>query len=387
VGAAGGGARGPAGAPAVSIVVPTYQRRALVRRAVASVLAQTRAQFEVIVVDDGSTDGTREALADLDERVRCVWQPNRGVAAARNVGIGLARAPIVAFLDSDNTWLPDHLETITAVLERFPRAVLVSTCPRGVIAGRDAVERARLVEVLPDAVGQVGFISGVAVRRAALEAVGRFDERLRVGEDRDLWLQLSLRGPFALLRRRTIVRQSTRGSLWEWGLRSGAYLDAFELSTRRAIRALEGLGTAPARDLLDRMQGRLHFVAALRALVDQDDPRVREALREACRLMPGLSDRPSHVLRAITMVPAGAPAERARHVTAFATHWPDPRADAALLLRGWAVLVALRLGRPRQAAALLRDWPLAATPRFLVRVAPVLARRLRRVLYAARHRG
>jgi glycosyltransferase involved in cell wall biosynthesis len=89
---------------AVSVVIPTYQRRRFVVRAVESVLGQTVQDSEAIVVDEGSTDGTAEALAGLDPRVYHVWQENRGVSAARNAGIRLARAPIVAFLDSDDRW-------------------------------------------------------------------------------------------------------------------------------------------------------------------------------------------------------------------------------------------------------------------------------------------
>src|SRR2546423_455961 len=97
-------------APAVSVLVPTYQRRAAVALAVRSILAQTYRDFEVIVVDDGSTDGTEDEVAPLG--VRYLWQENRGVSAARNAGLWVARGRIIAFLDSDNMWYPDHLEYI-----------------------------------------------------------------------------------------------------------------------------------------------------------------------------------------------------------------------------------------------------------------------------------
>src|SRR5438132_3254976 len=112
IGTNGGGAP-----PAVSVIVPTFQRREYVVRAVGSVLAQTYEDFELIVVDDGSTDGTGEALAGLDGRLRYLWQENRGTGAARNTGLRLARGEIVAFLDSDNRWLPHHLGIVTEVLE------------------------------------------------------------------------------------------------------------------------------------------------------------------------------------------------------------------------------------------------------------------------------
>ncbi len=94
--------------PEVSVIIPTYNRRAMVREAVASVLAQREANFELIVVDDGSSDGTSGILAHIDdvilERIE-----HGGPAAARNRGVELARAPLIAFLDSDDLWAPDKL--------------------------------------------------------------------------------------------------------------------------------------------------------------------------------------------------------------------------------------------------------------------------------------
>ena len=128
--------------------LPTYQRREWVCRAVRSVFAQRYTDWELIVVDDGSTDGTEEALQAFGPRLRYLWQENRGVSAARNAGLRLARGEIVAFLDSDDTWLPDHLETVVAMLEREPEAALVSTCPRYQIRGRDEVAATCLVDPL-----------------------------------------------------------------------------------------------------------------------------------------------------------------------------------------------------------------------------------------------
>src|SRR5262245_44483077 len=100
--------------PRVSVIVPTYQRKTIVPEAVDSVLAQTMPSFEVVVVDDGSTDGTAEALASRyanEPRVRVVRRENGGAAAARNTGVAAARAEAIAFLDSDNVYLEHHLET------------------------------------------------------------------------------------------------------------------------------------------------------------------------------------------------------------------------------------------------------------------------------------
>src|SRR5688500_15307007 len=99
-------------APSVSVVIPTFERRRLVNEAVHSALDQVLVDVEVIVVDDGSTDGTAASLLRADERVKVVRRPNGGAAAARNTGIRNAQAPIVAFLDSDDRWQPHHLQEV-----------------------------------------------------------------------------------------------------------------------------------------------------------------------------------------------------------------------------------------------------------------------------------
>jgi glycosyltransferase involved in cell wall biosynthesis len=199
--------------PSVSVIVPTHQRRPLVRRAVESVLAQTHEDLELVVIDDGSTDGTGEELAELDDgRLRYVWQENAGVAAARNRAQGMARGEIVAFLDSDNYWLPDHLEVLVEVLERQPEALFATTCESFEIEGDSGPESAGLVDLWPRVFNygrRAGFVSGVAIRREPLEEVGGFDERFRAGEDTDLFVRLGVLGPMASVGRRTHLRGHT----------------------------------------------------------------------------------------------------------------------------------------------------------------------------------
>src|ERR1051325_11534551 len=111
-----------------SVVVPLWNNRATVRETVASALAQHFADFELIVVDDGSTDGSVETLAGMDDpRLRIVRQANAGPGPARNAGIAAARADWIAFLDADDLWLPDHLAELDRVRTRFPDAGLIGT--------------------------------------------------------------------------------------------------------------------------------------------------------------------------------------------------------------------------------------------------------------------
>ncbi len=126
-------------APGVSAVVPTYNRATLVERAVRSVLAQTCPPDEIIVVDDGSTDDTRERVTALGESIRFVQTPHVGAAGARNAGVREARGAWVAFLDSDDEWTTDHLERVCAAITATDgRATLYfdDTVRSGSLAGR-----------------------------------------------------------------------------------------------------------------------------------------------------------------------------------------------------------------------------------------------------------
>jgi glycosyl transferase family 2 len=237
--------------PRVSVVIPTYQRRNYVRRALASVLAQSSQDFELIVVDDGSTDGTGSAVDGLDDRIRYEWQENGGVSSARNAGIRLARGDLVAFLDSDDQWLPDHLAIVSDVLARHPEAVLCSTSPRFDAGGRQPSSRAEIADLLPLLFVEnvVGAPSGLVVRRTALLEAGGFDERLPVMEGWELWLRLARLGPFALLRRRTFVFQATRGFLTERSSRSGDYQRAMDIVAASAATIAADSGRSDASDL------------------------------------------------------------------------------------------------------------------------------------------
>ena len=340
----------------------------------ASVLAQTYRDFELIVVDDGSTDGTRAALAGMDSRVRYRWQPNRGVAAARNAALRLARGELVAFLDSDDRWLPDHLTVLTGMLRQHPDAVLASTCPRFVTTGRDDPVNASVVDPLPGLLvsNSVGYVSCVAVRRAALLAAGGFDERLSVFEDTNIWQRLAMRGRFAYVRRRTIVHGVTPSSLVARGRRSGTYLGALEQTATGNARDLERLDRRDAANLIERAKGGVRWAQAMQALHRGDRAALADALADACRLAPELSEKPELAGFRLTAHLPFAQESRVglRYCATAAELWPDRRTDAARYLRAAAALHAVRLGRVRVAARLLADWPVRGTLGFMRRIFP-----------------
>jgi len=253
--------------PRVSVVIPTYNRGSLLPRAIESALAQTFSDFELIVVDDGSTDHTSEVVRGIaDPRIRLVGDTtNRGPSAARNQGIREARCGLVAFLDSDDEWLPRKLELQLARLEGDPdpRTALAycrvytydDLAQRPVHEFGEPREGALFHDLL--AGWHPVTTSLFLIRRAALLEVGGFDETFHCGEDYDLWLRLAQasyrfvgvnevlvvkhenvgvqlsKDPVAKLRghermnqkwRATIIRHLGRGAYRRWRARRGAFL-------------------------------------------------------------------------------------------------------------------------------------------------------------------
>ena len=196
--------RGPSDpAPLVSVAISTWNRAHLVGRAIRSALAQTFRDFELLVVDDGSTDATPGVLAGVDdERLRCVrHERNYGISRTRNTALGLARGEWMAFLDDDNEWAPDYLERQLAFAVSRP-GVGVAYC-RVRLRSAQSGSEVELVELRQGSVfcdlveGWNPFVSSALIRRALLLEAGGLDERLRATEDRDLWMRLAQRTEFA----------------------------------------------------------------------------------------------------------------------------------------------------------------------------------------------
>lgn len=188
--------------PAISIVMPCYNAAAHLSTSVGSVLAQTMDDWELIAVDDGSSDGTQAWLREqTDPRIRDLTQPNRGVSAARNAGIGLARGRYVAFLDADDTWAPNFLEKMLVALDARPDAILAYCGWQnlGLPGGRGEpfvppdYENAAKREIL--FAGCRWPIHAALVRRSTVDTVGGFDPTLKNAEDYALWLRIATTAP------------------------------------------------------------------------------------------------------------------------------------------------------------------------------------------------
>lgn len=240
-----GTAHGAGEAPFFSVVIPTRDRRPVVEEAVESVLAQTFASFELIVVDDGSRDGTAEKVRELHPDTRIVRLPGKGVSAARNAGVAAAKSGWVAFLDSDDLWLPQKLE-------RQMEAIARDGAIRAIFTGEIWERHGRRVNPMKkhakDAPGPDGFFgrscriclvsaSSIAVRRDVFDEVGLFDEAMPVCEDFDMWLRIMERHGIEYLPEKLIVKRNAMSE----GHREGQLSNSTWGMDRYRIYALEKL--------------------------------------------------------------------------------------------------------------------------------------------------
>jgi glycosyltransferase involved in cell wall biosynthesis len=204
----------------ISTVIPTHNQ------AIQSVQEQSAAPREIIVVDDGSTDGTADSIAAEFPDVRLLRQENAGVSAARNKGIGAARHDWIAFLDSDDTWLPHKLARQQELLEENPELRVCHTDEIWIRNGRRVNPGKRHVK--PE-----GWIfrqclplccvspSAILVHREVFEQVGNFDEQLPACEDYDMWLRIFHRFPVGLVRDAYVVKNGGHGDQLSrrfWGM-------------------------------------------------------------------------------------------------------------------------------------------------------------------------
>jgi glycosyltransferase involved in cell wall biosynthesis len=215
--------------PLVSAIIPTYNRAHIIGEAVDSALAQTYPHIEVIVVDDGSKDDTLARLQQYGNRIRVVNQANAGPAAARNRGIAVSRGELIAFLDSDDIWLPSKIERQVALLRRAGESVPCCLC--NIMMKWNSGDRASFDMALlkpsaeegvwlnPDEVLATRFVlfnQGIMIRREVLEKIGVFDESIRYLEDVEFPLRLSLEGPWAFIGTPLVVwRESMANSVYK----------------------------------------------------------------------------------------------------------------------------------------------------------------------------
>jgi GT2 family glycosyltransferase len=214
--------------PRVSVIIPTRDRPELTAEAVASVLAQSWTDLELVVVDDGSTDATADHVEARfrDSRLRVVRQVHLGVSAARNRGVRETSGEWVAFLDSDDLWLPPKVERQLAAADEPPGSAACHTEEVWYRRGRWANPRKAHAKrggwIFPSCLPLcIISPSSILLRRSVFEALGGFDETFPACEDYDLWLRLTAAHPVLLLSERlTVKRNGHAGQLSQehWGL-------------------------------------------------------------------------------------------------------------------------------------------------------------------------
>jgi glycosyltransferase involved in cell wall biosynthesis len=223
--------------PAVSVVIASYNMGCYIGDALASVLSQTMDNFDVHVVDDGSTDNTRKVVAQFshDRRVHYYWQENAGQARAKNLGIQSSRGTLVAFCDADDLWKPDKLERQCPIFSQTEAVGVVYTRASQIFEDEAEEKANSLVSYYSGKITaelfKCNFIPfGTAVvRRRCLQELGAFDERYRMGIDWELWLRISTRYEFQFLDAVTYVYRVWKGQMsTNW---RGRYEHAFRIMT------------------------------------------------------------------------------------------------------------------------------------------------------------
>lgn len=229
--------------PEVSVIIPTYNRASLVVEAVASVLAQTYRDFEVIVVDDASRDDTLERLDQFFPQIILVRNKiRRGVSGARNLGVRVARGEWLAFLDSDDLWLPEKLARQMAYLAGHPSMQICQTeeiwIRNGVRVNPPQTHRKLAGDIfLPSLKRCLVSPSAVILHRRLFEEMGGFDESLPAAEDYDLWLRIACRYPVGLVPEALVIKRGGHPDQLsrQWGL------DRWRIAALQKILALPEL--------------------------------------------------------------------------------------------------------------------------------------------------
>jgi glycosyltransferase involved in cell wall biosynthesis len=295
--------------PRVSVVVPAYQAASTIGAAVSTILTQTYTDFEVVVVDDGSTDATGEIARAHREPVRVVRQDNAGVAVARNRGIAEARGELVAFCDADDLWFPQHLEALVDSYDSVGGKRIATANSYWLFPGGIDTSKVRYRGGFPPparqrvAILEQNFVNTMSLfPRSLVDEIGPFDTERRRAEDWDFWLRAIYAGYRILLQRRPLA-------LYRWGVEglSSAY-DRMDEDIVAILRATAGRADlrAEEREYLDR---RLAGPEP-RELSRRGDEALRQArygeaaslLRRAASLVP--SERPLvWKARAISVAP------------------------------------------------------------------------------------
>lgn len=275
--------------PRVSVIIPVYNGAATVAGAIESVLAQTFTDFEIIAIDNGSIDSSRELLSRYAGRVKILEEPKRGPSAARNTGVRASSGEYLAFLDADDWWLPAMLERTVQTLDRDPDCALVYTnlalvdsTGRELMASLAGDSHPPTVDEMLERLWPI-LPSGVVMRRRAFDLAGGFSEQLTAFEDVYLWLRAREYGNFHYLAEPLAV---WRFALFPEALKPGGGQEEAGVVFERMVR--ERYGVAAHHHVVARRRAPRSILGyiGLRALKEGDRPLARRAFARAIRVDP-----------------------------------------------------------------------------------------------------
>ena len=189
----------------ISVIIPLFNKEQFIKKTLLSVLNQTFSDFEILLINDGSTDGSIDIVTSFDdERITLYTTKNKGVSHARNYGISKANTDLIALLDADDLWEPNHLENLDSLCTSFPNCGLYATAYSKQFFNRKKM-KAHFNGVSSDHFGiiedyfsasiidSIAWTSGVLIPKKTILEIGGFDEEMRSGQDTDLWVRIALK--------------------------------------------------------------------------------------------------------------------------------------------------------------------------------------------------
>ncbi|MDO8769897.1 MAG: glycosyltransferase family 2 protein [Burkholderiaceae bacterium] len=262
-----------------SIVVPLYNKKPYVGRCVESILKQSFRDFELIVVDDGSSDGGLLELVNIsDPRLILLQQKNAGVGIARNSGIEKAKHEWVAFIDADDVWLENHLEELNKIINSYPDSGLVATSHVEYFDGGkmpvvdNEGSNVYNCDYFQEAIKKIGIVwtSATAVNRSAVNAVGGF-KNFRLGEDLELWARLALHYPVAISSKVTAIYYRGTGGL----------MDTLSIEKDKNINKIQLDKISPSVSLLVDFMNNTKYLSKRNSIVGYINSRIYSSIRGA----------------------------------------------------------------------------------------------------------
>lgn len=303
--------------PRFSVIIPLYNKAPYVRKTVESILGQTFSDYELIIIDNGSTDGSSEIVADIsDSRIRIVrLEENVGVSNARNKGVSLSTAPYITFLDADDWWEPTFLEEMVGLIERHPGAGIYGT---GYYIVKNGKKRPAPIGIDSDFTeGEINYCAvyaktlcmpltsiTVAMPRAIFDETGGFKPHLKLGEDFDLWVRIALNHKVVFLNKPLSnynqdvdvtyrgthhLREPKEHMLWNLG-----YLEPEEKTNPDYKQLIDNLRTY---SLMPYLLTKQYRIAARQELAKVDWDRQPANLQRLYRLPVGILRLRNYVLR------------------------------------------------------------------------------------------